>query len=1221
MAGNLIGEPFEDYVNKQIKRRQKIQGESNRSLDEIQYLSNRNAWIKLASGVSISSSRMDLLKKNGNALITDANITTGQDLAQNYVLFNGLTEFSPNFIGVDQEITEFNQQQRAGVRGLANNPNPAYGVGGTDFGYSPMPGITDMEFRCLNRGSIKKATLNIKAHNRDQFDIIDVLYLRLGYSVFIEWGYDKYIDNSGNLQQMNETLIDGEFWRDKYADTDYSLWLPQIEKRRRETGGNYDGAFGTISNFSWDFASDGTYNIKVEIISLGDIVESLKVNLPTIYPGGIPTILSDKFATLLQNDPDGDVPENLFYSLLYPGLSEVISNWYKNKPGSPPDIKIGNGIDIDYLKASGITAEGGVSNFGKYKCEISSFNEAGEYTNPFEEVQDEFKVEESDILEALSFSLTHGLISYDGGEGTTKKYQENFTRNKTINFDTEPNQEAYGYFGTKWLIEGPGINQRLYSIKDTGNIFSQAFIQNAAIRQFYRNSNYFTSVFSQGDSGEYFGVEIKVSTGKQADFFIGSTVPDLESYTAYFTLIPIPVDNPTTFGTSTITTSEIFSSTVSGEGIQDLNIITSNEEEALKASNLYKILQDKLGAATSNPKYKWDIIKSIETNSSTSQAFLQQFAGSSEGNTYLNSEARDIWQKNYDLIKSKNPDLAWDYLLNCKIDGVDFSPNEEYIKNAVYQYFRLQGKASPTPITEAEEKATALPEDDPNKEASLREVESKNKDLQNRNRNRIYRFFYDIRTGNEDSINPFIAQTLGTLYSYFPDSVKVFPDVPFGDSITLGRTLNDFVNFNDYSDDPVILRLTGMQSQIQQNFIRLDYFLYFLVDQIIPKIEKTRKELITIEGIELTEKTICYVIDNVISLDIRKLIINNNSFIKGIDANDNAVPSPLFPEGLAPFVQSSSGGSLKWGNLMNIYFNFTRLEEIFDTNTTTTFVSLFEALKTICNDINDALGGINNIEPVITEDNTIKFIDQTPIPGLDSIAKFLNIDSYNIEPEKEAVLEVFGYNNKNNTSNFVTNIGLSTQIDKNYATAITIGATANGGVPGIEATAFSKWNVGITDRFKSNIVDGATEESSTQPSSFIESNEYGAMKENYGKFLNQNANSLIGLTEEGIIEEGYIKYNKNTASNWYNTIQIASTNEKDSSVESSIGFLPFNLKIDMDGLSGIKLYNRVKVNTSFLPSNYPDTLEFIITQVNHKLSSNGWTTSLETIATSKNQKV
>jgi hypothetical protein len=55
----------------------------------------------------------------------------------------------------------------------------------------------------------------------------------------------------------------------------------------------------------------------------------------------------------------------------------------------------------------------------------------------------------------------------------------------------------------------------------------------------------------------------------------------------------------------------------------------------------------------------------------------------------------------------------------------------------------------------------------------------------------------------------------------------------------------------------------------------------------------------------------------------------------------------------------------------------------------------------------------------------------------------------------------------------------------------------------------------------------------------------------------------------------------------------------------------------MDGLSGIKIYNRVNVNTKFLPSNYSNTLEFLISGVNHKLSNNDWETSLKTLATSK----
>ena len=57
----------------------------------------------------------------------------------------------------------------------------------------------------------------------------------------------------------------------------------------------------------------------------------------------------------------------------------------------------------------------------------------------------------------------------------------------------------------------------------------------------------------------------------------------------------------------------------------------------------------------------------------------------------------------------------------------------------------------------------------------------------------------------------------------------------------------------------------------------------------------------------------------------------------------------------------------------------------------------------------------------------------------------------------------------------------------------------------------------------------------------------------------------------------------------------------------------------MDGLSGIKIYNRVKVNTSFLPSNYGETLSFIVTGVNHKLSGNEWVTNLDTIATTKDK--
>ena len=62
--------------------------------------------------------------------------------------------------------------------------------------------------------------------------------------------------------------------------------LSNITIERRKSGGNYDGFFGKITNFDWKFNTDGTYDITVFAISIGDVIESLTINrtLPTFNP-------------------------------------------------------------------------------------------------------------------------------------------------------------------------------------------------------------------------------------------------------------------------------------------------------------------------------------------------------------------------------------------------------------------------------------------------------------------------------------------------------------------------------------------------------------------------------------------------------------------------------------------------------------------------------------------------------------------------------------------------------------------------------------------------------------------------------------------------------------------------------------------------------------------------------------------------------------------------
>jgi hypothetical protein len=62
----------------------------------------------------------------------------------------------------------------------------------------------------------------------------------------------------------------------------------------------------------------------------------------------------------------------------------------------------------------------------------------------------------------------------------------------------------------------------------------------------------------------------------------------------------------------------------------------------------------------------------------------------------------------------------------------------------------------------------------------------------------------------------------------------------------------------------------------------------------------------------------------------------------------------------------------------------------------------------------------------------------------------------------------------------------------------------------------------------------------------------------------------------------------------------------------SIGFIPYNVNFSMDGISGIKIYNELSVDTSFLPPGYTKTTDFIVTGVDHKIADGDWETNITT---------
>ena len=316
---NIVGEPFKEYVNGQIRVRQQSHGsgfnQTNRSEKDLVYLNSRNAWIKMASSVDVigqpppventslsrgNKIRQDTLNEQAQEGIKklqelglDPNLT-GDQLSKKAILFNGISELG-------------NKTQPGGIS--SNNSifnNSAYGFGGSSFGLQPMPGITSFTIGHNNIGSIRTATVNIRAHSPLQFGIINLLYIRLGYSMLIEWGNSMYLDNNGKLQKMGPTIMD-EVWFDGGGITPNEFNV-KTEEKREQYNGNYDGFFGKVVNFNYKFNTDGSYDIELKLISQGDVIESFKLDT-----------LSPEFTLLNGNDitEEKELDQNNILNTLY----------------------------------------------------------------------------------------------------------------------------------------------------------------------------------------------------------------------------------------------------------------------------------------------------------------------------------------------------------------------------------------------------------------------------------------------------------------------------------------------------------------------------------------------------------------------------------------------------------------------------------------------------------------------------------------------------------------------------------------------------------------------------------------------------------------------------------------------------------------------------------------------------------------------------------------
>jgi len=238
---SIFKESFPAVIKEQLLKR----GETfaRRNTTDLAYLNGRKAWLRMSSSVDV--------KEDGGAL------------AKNYILVGGAL---------------YDGKLRSGV---GVKPDNAYSLqtpsGKTHlYGVKPMPGITTVDIKSKGAyGSLREVTINFNCWDITQLEDLELLYMRPGYSVLLEWGWIPYLNNSGSLISSPAMF---DIFNSNLKGKDYQNVFKQLFKMEEEAHGNYGGFLGIIKNYSWKARPDGGYDCSTTLISIGELVESLKMN-------------------------------------------------------------------------------------------------------------------------------------------------------------------------------------------------------------------------------------------------------------------------------------------------------------------------------------------------------------------------------------------------------------------------------------------------------------------------------------------------------------------------------------------------------------------------------------------------------------------------------------------------------------------------------------------------------------------------------------------------------------------------------------------------------------------------------------------------------------------------------------------------------------------------------------------------------------------------------
>ena len=263
-------------------------------------------------------------------------------------------------------------------------------------------------------------------------------------------------------------------------------------------------------------------------------------------------------------------------------------------------------------------------------------------------------------------------------------------------------------------------------------------------------------------------------------------------------------------------------------------------------------------------------------------------------------------------------------------------------------------------------------------------------------------------------------------------------------------------------------------------------------------------------------------------------------------------------------------------------------------------IKLLDFLKEINKGIIEATGNINKYDFKLSQSGLkVQIIEEIPQRFNTSL----------FDDSDYAKFNIFGVQQQGIGGSFIRNINLTADLSNDFATMVSIGTQANSNQNNANATSFSNYNLGLVDRIIPERVSSDDLRSNAPGESKKLTQLSELLDKEKGSFL-----SLYGALSFNINDANSLKENQKTALSIAHGILTNNSSTTQPQLQAPF-FLPFNLQLTMDGLSGMVLYQRFKITEDILPPSYEDdSVDIIIKGINHSISPSGWTTKLDTLS-------